>query len=679
MATVQISELTAISTATTDDNFIINDGNAATRRITFADLVTSVANQAITFTQDITFSGATSGISIDELSDVDTTTAAPTTGQVLKWSGTSWAPADDSLSAAFELGTGEILNRAATRGHVIKLRNLSDVNKILLNTGTGDIDSQGNISGAQIQVDGAQITLSDLADGSNLTTLTGVAADAAHLGTFTGTTIADSSTIKTALQALETSLEAIDIDTDDLAALTGISENTTNLGTFTGSTISDNVAVKVALQEVETALELRAPLATPSFTGHVYTPELRATGTGHLKLRAETGNDLNIYLNDTETLQITRDPSTGNPKFTAKGGTGECEFLQSVNLDAGFKIGGVAVSATAAELNLLDGVTATTAELNYVDGVTSDIQTQLDARALSSAISNVDNTSDADKPVSTAQQTALDAKAGLAGGNTFTGTQVVRDKIDIKPADSTYFLRLNRNTTTQLDIATGNIPSGGNLNLKNSNGTDAKVVVYSDLFWVRNLGGSNGNGTAKFDGAVEVGSLNIGGDDVTTTVAELNLLDGVTATTAELNILDGVTATAAELNYVDGVTSAIQTQIDAKAAVDSPTFTTKIESPEFHSVGTGHLKFKGGGNDIIFYPQDTETLQITRSGTDCRFTSNGGSGTFKFNQDVTQRPSSSVTPSANGDLSVEATSNTTLTFKFKGDDGVVRSGTITLS
>ena len=36
------------------------------------------------------------------------------------------------------------------------------------------------------------------------------------------------------------------------------------------------------------------------------------------------------------------------------------------------------VTATTAELNILDGVTATTAELNYVDGVTSAIQTQLD-------------------------------------------------------------------------------------------------------------------------------------------------------------------------------------------------------------------------------------------------------------------------------------------------------------
>ena len=46
---------------------------------------------------------------------------------------------------------------------------------------------------------------------------------------------------------------------------------------------------------------------------------------------------------------------------------------------------------------------------------------------------------------------------------------------------------------------------------------------------------------------------------------------------------------------------------------------------------------------------------------------------------IIQRPLASVTPPNNGDLVVEATSNTTLTFKLKGTDGTVRSGTITLS
>jgi microcystin-dependent protein len=36
------------------------------------------------------------------------------------------------------------------------------------------------------------------------------------------------------------------------------------------------------------------------------------------------------------------------------------------------------VTASTAEINVLDGITATTTELNYVDGVTSAIQTQLD-------------------------------------------------------------------------------------------------------------------------------------------------------------------------------------------------------------------------------------------------------------------------------------------------------------
>lgn len=58
-------------------------------------------------------------------------------------------------------------------------------------------------------------------------------------------------------------------------------------------------------------------------------------------------------------------------------------------------------------------------------------------------------------------------------------------------------------------------------------------------------------GTAVTSTAAELNIL----DGVTSTAAELNILDGVTSTTAELNILDGVTATAAELNIMDGVTA----------------------------------------------------------------------------------------------------------------------------
>ena len=98
----------------------------------------------------------------------------------------------------------------------------------------------------------------------NLASLTGVAKDSTGLGTFSGSTIGDSATIKAALQSLETSLEtkgssgsvtSISTNVGDLVALSGVSQNDEDLGTFTGSTISDNVTIKAALQALETAVE----------------------------------------------------------------------------------------------------------------------------------------------------------------------------------------------------------------------------------------------------------------------------------------------------------------------------------------------------------------------------------------------------------------------------------------
>ena len=83
----------------------------------------------------------------------------------------------------------------------------------------------------------------------------------------------------------------------------------------------------------------------------------------------------------------------------------------------------------------------------------------------------------------------------------------------------------------------------------------------------------------------------------------------------------------------DTAIAAVQSAVNLRATLDDPTFTTKIKSPEFHSAGS-HLKFKADTNDIVFYPNNTETLQITRHhGTGHpTFTANGGTGEFKFNQ-----------------------------------------------
>jgi hypothetical protein len=85
------------------------------------------------------------------------------------------------------------------------------------------------------------------------------------------------------------------------------------------------------------------------------------------------------------------------------------------------------------------------------------------------------------------------------------------------------------------------------------------------------------DGIATVAGEVSMTTLDIGGTNVTATAAELNILDGVTATAAELNIMDGVTATTAELNLIDGVT-ATTTEINILDGDTSATSTTLADA-----------------------------------------------------------------------------------------------------
>jgi len=95
-----------------------------------------------------------------------------------------------------------------------------------------------------------------------------------------------------------------------------------------------------------------------------------------------------------------------------------------------------------------------------------------------------------------------------------------------------------------------------------SQGTGANVAVLASQVKMIATDGAGG-GAVVYDlltdvnlaGTTVYSALNDGTTTLTSTVAELNILDGVTATAAELNILDGVTSTAAELNILDGVTS----------------------------------------------------------------------------------------------------------------------------
>ena len=90
--------------------------------------------------------------------------------------------------------------------------------------------------------------------------------------------------------------------------------------------------------------------------------------------------------------------------------------------------------------------------------------------------------------------------------------------------------------------------------IRDSDGTEVFRVQDNKYLDIVHDGSTLGlalNGTLVTSTAAELNIL----DGVTATATELNLIDGVTATTAELNILDGVTASTAEINIIDGVTA----------------------------------------------------------------------------------------------------------------------------
>ena len=81
-------------------------------------------------------------------------------------------------------------------------------------------------------------------------------------------------------------------------------------------------------------------------------------------------------------------------------------------------------------------------------------------------------------------------------------------------------------------ITTTGLITGGSLDIDDVviNGSTIGHTDDTDLITVA-------NGVVTVAGEVSMTTLDIGGTNVTSTAAELNILDGVTATAAELNIM----------------------------------------------------------------------------------------------------------------------------------------------
>ena len=229
-------------------------------------------------------------------------------------------------------------------------------------------------------------------------------------------------------------------------------------------------------------------------------------------------------------------------------------------------------------------------------------------------LGNVDNTSDLNKPISTATQTALDLKADKSTTYTKTETDTL--------------LSAKQDTISDLSTIRSNAQAG-----KAASDT---IATYGDIVTHDVAEFATAAQGAKADTALQAG------DNVSELVNDAGYLTqhqslsdlGITATASEINVLDGITATTAELNYTDGVTSNIQSQLDGKQATISDLSTirsgaaagaTAVQPGDLATVAT-----TGDYDDLLNKPTiptvNDATLTIQKNGTNvATFTANASS------------------------------------------------------
>ena len=284
-----------------------------------------------------------------------------------------------------------------------------------------------------------------------------------------------------------------------------------------------------------------------------------------------TGGETQITFNNGSILPTTdNDVDLGSSSLEFKDiyidGTA---YLDAINFN------GTAISATAAELNIMDGVTSTAAELNILDGVT--------ATAAELNILDVSNTTIGDlSEISTVANDDVFLAVDTSGGGL---KKITRSNIVSGLATSSALSNVVEDTSPQL---------GGNLDL---NGSDIVTTSNATLDLAPNgtgtvvVRGNTNSGAVVFNcesnshgqkvygqphsaGVTNTLMLPAGANSTlvslvstdtltnkTLTSPKINEDVAVTSTATEINILDGVTATTTEINIMDGDTSAGTTAV----------------------------------------------------------------------------------------------------------------------
>jgi len=222
--------------------------------------------------------------------------------------------------------------------------------------------------------------------GTNITNVNTVATNIANVNTVAGisanvTTVAGVSADVATVAGISADVTTVAADGTDIGTVAGISANVTtvagvaaNVTTVAG--VAANVTTVAGISSDVTTVATNVADIT-NFSDVYLGPKASDPSVRNDASALQAGD---LYFNTSGNVVKAYTGSAWEVAFS--GGSG---YLQTSNNlsdlgDAALAVSNLGISATAAELNVLDGITASTAELNYTDGVTSNIQTQLDAK-----------------------------------------------------------------------------------------------------------------------------------------------------------------------------------------------------------------------------------------------------------------------------------------------------------
>jgi hypothetical protein len=308
----------------------------------------------------------------------------------------------------------------------------------------------------------------------------------------------------------------------------------TSWGTIAGTLSSQT--------DLTTALNLKAPLASPAFTGTVTGVTKTMVGLSNV----DNTSDVNKPVSSATQTALDFKANIASPTFTGTVGGITKSMVGLSNVDNTTDLNKPISTATQTAIDLkaplasptftgtVSGITKSMVGLANVDNTTdlnkpisTATQSSLDTKAPIASptftgtvsgitkdmvgLSNVDNTTDANKPISSATQTALDTKAPLASP-TFTGTVsgITKTMVGLGNVDNTTDLLKPISTATQTALNLkydASNPSGYTTNV----GTVTSVGGTGTVSGLSLSGSVTTSGNLTLGGTLSVTSGNVTG------------------------------------------------------------------------------------------------------------------------------------------------------------------------